>query len=311
MSSDPKKALKKSLLRNLSGLEIEIVKEKKNSLKYALDRQLEKDSGDDSLKYFNSMSFDDIKTMDLVKDNILSKDSRFLLLISEKSMLDFLINIIKQELEKMNKSSSNSSDNKQIKQIKYVNYIGSPLKGDRINVSYQTEMIVNIEKNVAKGKVIILSNLDQIYSIFYDLFNQNYIIKKEKKYCRISHRANIQKLAEINEDTKFIILVDKNDLRKQKLTFLSRFEKHIITFDALNYNFVSEFTIFIENRIDIIEKIKKIILPQIGKTENIVNLIIENKTINQNTIDFISAILMYMKDGFNEQLEIFLKKNGK
>ena len=75
-----------------------------------------------------------------------------------------------------------------------------------------------------------------------------------------------------------------------------------------NYNFVSEFKVFIENRQDLIEKIKKIILPQIGKTENIVNLIIENKTINQNTIDFISAILMYMKDGFSDQLENFLRK---
>ena len=46
-----------------------------------------------------------------------------------------------------------------------------------MNISYQTEMIVNIEKSVAEGKVIILSNLQQIYSIFYDLFNQNYIIK--------------------------------------------------------------------------------------------------------------------------------------
>ena len=180
-------------------------KKKKSSLKYVLGRQFEKDPGNNSLKSFNSMNFDDIKTMDLVKDNILSKDSRFLLLISEKSMFDFLINIIKQELEKINKSSSNSSDNKQ---INYVNYIGSPFKGDRINVSYQTEMIVNIEKSVADGKVIILSNLDQIYSIFYDLFNQNYIIKNEKKYCRISHGANIQKLAFVNEDTKFIILVD-------------------------------------------------------------------------------------------------------
>ena len=597
MPSDPNKAVKKSLLRNLSGLEMEIEKEKKSSLKYVLGRQFENDPGNNHLKSFNSMNFDDIKTMDLVKDNILSKDSRFLLLISEKSMFDFLINIIKQELEKINKSSSNSSDNKQ---INYVNYIGSPFKGDRINVSYQTEMIVNIEKSVADGKVIILSNLDQIYSIFYDLFNQNYIIKNEKKYCRISHGANIQKLAFVNEDTKFIILVDKNDLRKQKLPFLSRFEKHIITFDALlneenkktsqkindllkklvsvkdinynldnilvntnediingyvylykdkennsyqdiikekiipiipqdiiftlpsselskedkdfiknaylknrpkslgeylkdykkekekllivytfskigeaiklpenesymeriaseiktvfkfkqilnefydkekkienkyfilkfnndnavninffiseikhykeinkitdeskififtiniqrefdsenvkklttvlindeemnqifidningtelsikdiegknitdliakklmdpkqiivdgmlnfygenkneqigrckgidSYNFVSEFKVFIENRLDLIEKIKKIILPQIGKTENIVNLIIENKTINQNTIDFISAILIYMKDGFNNQLENILR----
>ena len=246
-SSDSNKAVKISLLRNLSGLEIEgeepeekenleegkkgdkKEKKPKSSLKYVLDKEY-KEEPDENLKKFKEMNFNDIKTMDLVKHNIMSKDSRFLLLISEKSMFDFLMNIIKKNLEQMNESSSNSSGNKQ---INYVNYIGSPFKGDKMNVSYQTEMIVNIENSVAEGKVIILSNLDQIYSIFYDLFNQNYIIKDNKKYCRISHGANIQKLALVNENTKFIILVDKNDLKKQKLPFLSRFEKHIITFDSL------------------------------------------------------------------------------
>lgn len=94
-------------------------------------------------------------------------------------------------------------------------------------------MIVNIENSVSEGKVIILSNLAQIYSVFYDLFNQNYIIKYNKKYCRISHGANIQKLALVNDNTKFIILVDSNDLKKQKLPLLSRFEKHIMIIEVL------------------------------------------------------------------------------
>ena len=89
-------------------------------------------------------------------------------------MFDFLINVIKKDLEIINKISSSLSNNRK---INYVNYIGSPFKWDIINVSYLTEMIVNIENSVSEGKVIILSNLVQIYSVFYDLFNQNYIIK--------------------------------------------------------------------------------------------------------------------------------------
>ena len=188
-------AMKNALARNLSGLEI---------------------NGESSLKkYVKEYNFDDVKTMDLVKSNIASKDTRFLLLASEKSMFEFLIDIIKKEINN------------------YVTYIGSPFKGDRMNTSYQTEMIVKIENSVAEGKVIILSDLDQIYSVFYDLFNQNYIVSNNKKYCRISHGPNIQKLAFVHEDTKFIVLVDKENLRKQKLPFLSRFEKHIISFDTL------------------------------------------------------------------------------
>ena len=73
------------------------------------------------------------------------------------------MDIIKKELEQMN---SNSDDNNII-------YMDSPFKGDRMNISYQTEMIMNIEKSVTKAKVIILSDLEQIYSTFYDLFNKN------------------------------------------------------------------------------------------------------------------------------------------
>lgn len=199
----------KSLARNLNGLEIE----GKSSLKtYIKD---------------NDINFDNLRTMDLVIENIKSKETRFLLLASEKSKFGFLMDIIKNELEKMN---SNSDDNNIINEVVYM---GSPFKGDKMNISYQTEMIMNVEKSVAEDKAIILSDLDQIYSTFYDLFNQNYINKDGKKYCFISHGANIQKLAYVNENTKFIILVDKKNLREQKIPFLSRFEKHIISFDSL------------------------------------------------------------------------------
>ena len=66
--------------------------------------------------------------------------------------------------------------------VKYMTYFGSPFKGDRMNTSYKKEMIVIIENSVEKGKVIMLSVLEQIFPIFYDLFNQNYIkIKRWQK----------------------------------------------------------------------------------------------------------------------------------
>ena len=50
---------------------------------------------------------------------------------------------------------------------------------------------------MSEGKVIILSNLEQIYSSFYDLFNQNYLNKDGIKYC---HGTGINEL--VNENTK-------------------------------------------------------------------------------------------------------------
>ena len=261
MTDDPniiEMGVKKALARNLSGLEIK---------------------GESSLKkYIKDINFEDLRTMDLIKDNIIStKDTRFLLLASEKSMFGFLIDIIKKEIEEMN--ICNSDNNK----INYVTYIGSPFKGDRMNISYQTEMIINIENSVAEGKVIILSDLEQIYSTFYDLFNQNYISKDGKKYCRISHGANIQKLALVNEKTKFIVLVDKNNLRKQKLPFLSRFEKHIITFDNL---LNEEDRKKSQNIIDLCEKLTKV---------KDINYKMDNILVNTND-DIINGYVYLYKD---------------
>ena len=215
------RAMKYSLARNLNGLEIDGDNQLKKFLK-----ELKNDDKIDQQDY-KEINLDDINEIDLIIDNITSKDCRFLLLISEKSMFDFLVNIIKKKLNELNEHSEDK------KQYNYVNYIGSPFKGDMFNISYQTQMISSIENSVAEGKIIILSNLEQIYSIFYDLFNQNYIEKDKKKFCRVSHGANIQKLAYVNDNTKFIILVDENDLKKQKLPFLSRFEKLIIKFENI------------------------------------------------------------------------------
>ena len=101
ISSDPDKVVKISLLRNFSGLKIQKEKkdpkgergenekkyESENSLKYTLDKKYEKyekEPENEYLKKFKTIKLEDIRTIDLIKDNILSKESRFLLLISEK-----------------------------------------------------------------------------------------------------------------------------------------------------------------------------------------------------------------------------------
>ena len=93
----------KAVMRNFEGLEID---------------------GESSIKKFikSDINLDNIKTMDLIKYNILSKDSRFLLIISERSMFDFLI--IFKEISKINKD--NKTNSKITKKIELINFIGSP-----------------------------------------------------------------------------------------------------------------------------------------------------------------------------------------
>ena len=228
MPEDPNiidKAFNKSLAKNLNGLEI---------------------NGKSSLKlYIKDIDFDDLNTVDLIKDNINNKDDRFLLLISEKNMFGFLIDIIKKEIEKLNNKN-------------YIEYIDSPLKGDKVDIFYNNKMMLNIERNVSEGKIIILNNLEQIYSVFYDLFEKNLIIKDGKKYYKIYYGINTYKLSYFNENTKIIVLIDKNDLRKQKKEFLDRFIKYNISFDDLLNEEDKEKSIIINNILKKLASVKDI-----------------------------------------------------
>lgn len=68
-------------------------------------------------------------------------------------------------------------------------------------------------------------------------------------------------------------------------------------------NFSKEFENYIKNHSAFINDIKSIILPKIDKTKQIVELIIKSKSININTMYFVSAILIFLKDAFNKILE--------
>lgn len=85
--------------------------------------------GESSIKKFIKSDINLDKTMDLIKYNILSKDSRFLLIISERSMFDFLI--IFKEISKINKD--NKTNSKITKKIELINFIGRPSIKDKLN----------------------------------------------------------------------------------------------------------------------------------------------------------------------------------
>ena len=79
-----------------------------------------------------------------------------------------------------------------------------------------------------------------------------------------------------------------------------------------NHNFIKELTNFIENSEnckDIINNIKKIILSQINSNINIIDFIIKNNYINENTIDFITEVINIIKHFLKEKINILLENS--
>ena len=149
-----------------------------------------------------------------IRDNLKDPNSRYLLLISQNSISQNLI-------EKIIKNSEKQS----------AIYIGSQFKGDK-SESYAEEILFKIQIQMENEVILILKDLDIIYPSLYDLFNQNFSEFNGNKYARISFSSN-QSTSLINNKFKVIILIDGQNIENEDNAFLNRFEKHIISFENL------------------------------------------------------------------------------
>ena len=90
--------------------------------------------------------------------------------------------------------------------------------------------------------------MESIYPSLYDLFNQNSIKVKGKKYARIVLGSKTNSFSEVNNNFWFVVLVDEDKIPEQEIPFLNRFEKQNLKFEyLLNNEKMSKQRIFIIN----------------------------------------------------------------
>ena len=101
--------------------------------------------------------------------NMSDKDSRYLMLIGRPDVLRFILETYFKE---------------QILESRTI--VGSKLANDQSKEEYGFRALSDIILYVEKGISIILYGMEDIYSSLYDLFNQNFAVYGEKRYCRIA-----------------------------------------------------------------------------------------------------------------------------
>ena len=111
-------------------------------------------------------------------------------------------------------------------------YKGSCFIKDKNSEEYYFKIMNKIPKQLELNKILIFSDLQQIYPSLYGLFSQNFTCKENKKYAKIIGRYN-NYFSFVNNEFKCIILMDKSELEKCEDKFLNFFEKHIISFENL------------------------------------------------------------------------------
>ena len=155
--------------------------------------------------------------MDCIKNNINDFECRFLLLITQSSLSQYLVmNIIQNEEEER----------------EYFYYLGSLFEEDKFNETYCAKAINKIRYYLEQPIILILKNLSTTYASLYDLLNQRYSYTLEKKYAEISIN-DIRTQTYVNDNLRIIVLISKEALAYQDPPFLNRFEKYVISYDSL------------------------------------------------------------------------------
>ena len=161
--------------------------------------------------------------MRCIKENISDKESRFLLLITRNSFDLELINFLIEEIVQQDKNNNNQFETKFI--------LGSTFQQDT-NEIYKEKIIGTIRNEITTNNILVLKNLELIYSSLYDLLNQDFEKIDNKYYTRISFGL-WKPFSLINRNFKIIVIVNEKNLTYEDPPFLNRFEKHIFSLDTL------------------------------------------------------------------------------
>ena len=116
--------------------------------------------------------------------------------------------------------------------------IGSSLSGDLLagrtySEQYNYRVLMDVILYAETNVTLIMRRMGHLYDNLYDLFNQNFSISGEKKYCRIALGALYHPRCLVNDDFYCVVFVRHEDLAECDPPFLNRFEKHVVDMKSL------------------------------------------------------------------------------
>ena len=214
------------------------VKDKKNSTKeFSNDIFKEiffQKSEANELKVVTDSNQKDYKPLDHIEDAMKTEKSRFLMLFLDSEITRSLL---MEELPK--KKRILEQDEK--RSLEFIE--GSKFKHDTENQKYYIRILSRIKDHITNGDFVVLSDLDNIYGILYDLFNQRFSMEDNSTgVCQINYGDMKEKIPIHNKFGCILLKNEADFLGKQDLEkrlpspLLNRFEKHILTLENYTNN---------------------------------------------------------------------------
>ena len=114
--------------------------------------------------------------------------------------------------------------------------IGSPFPEDADSEAYCYDVISEVTANMEQDRVLVLHNLEEIYTSLYDLFNQNFREEGKNRYCRIVQAATSNQFFQqfpVHPNFRLVLFMTAKQLQNAEEPLINRFEKYVLTRDDL------------------------------------------------------------------------------
>jgi len=208
-NKSPESISMESIERNFGGLELDL----EDNTKWSSTKKFKQIFSGHQKNIIENIDKYDI--FSCIQKNLTEENNRYLLLLTDRTKSDALIESIFKKLN-----------------LKFRFIKGSKLKEDQ-NEQYIIQKAYSIIFSMEKGEVIIIKDLENLYHKFYDLFNKNLQKLGNYSYITIALDSTTNERHLVNKNFRCIILLEKNDVKEQDPSFLNRFEKHLISFNYL------------------------------------------------------------------------------
>eukprot|EP01091_Cochliopodium_minus_P008744 TRINITY_DN2031_c0_g1_i6.p1 TRINITY_DN2031_c0_g1~~TRINITY_DN2031_c0_g1_i6.p1 ORF type:complete len:3279 (+),score=1032.07 TRINITY_DN2031_c0_g1_i6:1369-11205(+) len=149
-------------------------------------------------------------------------ESRNLMLVTRGNVASELL---KELIKKYNKRT----EKKVIKQY----FRGSAFNRDLNNPNYPYQILSKIMLSMESGELLILESLDSVYDSLFDVLNQKYSVLNGQKFSRIALGSYSNPLCYVHNDFRVIVIVQEDKFKELDSPFLSRFEKHFLSYDDI------------------------------------------------------------------------------
>ncbi|XP_022093803.1 uncharacterized protein LOC110980993 [Acanthaster planci] len=150
--------------------------------------------------------------LDLIRDNLEDRHARHLMLITSG---DSALSIIERVLYELNK--------------KPIILLGSRFDDD-ISEEYNYRILSKIILCMEEGYILVLRDLENVYSSLYDMLNQNYTLVGKKRHCRVALGAHSNPMCQVHKNFRCIVIIDQQNVDYSDPPLLNRFEKQALTF---------------------------------------------------------------------------------